>query len=203
MKPFERRLVRWSSWATGLTGLVYLWMKYVLEPSEPWAVVNHPLQPLVLKAHILVAPALVFAVGLIWVNHVWRHWLCMVPAGRRSGILLGLVVVPMVVTGYLIQAVTHPGWLSAVAWAHIGLGVLFLVGLVAHLVAFRRGRKRRRSNGRPAGREEAGKGAGTGHGGEPRAANMEAETAGAEGGPGAEAGDGADEGRRLHAGAGP
>ena len=158
MRPFQRRLVRWSSWATGITGLVYLWMEYVLVPAEPWAAINHPLQPWVLKAHILVSPVLVFAVGTIAVDHVWRHWLSGIRAGRRSGALLALVVVPMVLSGYLIQAVTHPGWLSATAWAHIGLGVLFLAGLVAHLEVFRRGR-------RPRAMEDAGSGSRAGEDG--------------------------------------
>jgi hypothetical protein len=147
VKPLERRLVRWSSWAVGLTGLAYLWLKYFMEPSEPWAAVNHPLQPLILKAHILVAPLFVFAVGTIFMSHVWKHLVGRVAARRRSGLLLALAVVPVSLTGYLVQTVVHPGWLSAVAWAHIGLGGLFLAGFVAHLLAFRQGRGRTTGTG--------------------------------------------------------
>jgi len=144
VKPLERQLIRWSSWATGLTGLVYLWMKYVLEPTEPFAAVNHPLQPWVLKAHILVAPGLVFAVGMISMNHVWRHWVGRVTFGRRSGLILALVVAPMIVSGYLVQALAQPTWLAVNAWGHIGLGLLFLAGLGVHLAVFRRGRDGRK-----------------------------------------------------------
>jgi hypothetical protein len=35
-------------------------------------------------------------------------------------------------TGYLIQVVTHVGWLEALAWAHLGTGVAYLVALFAH-----------------------------------------------------------------------
>lgn len=143
MTAFERHLLRWSGWATGLTGLLYLWMKHALEPSEPWAAVNHPLQPILLKAHILVAPVLVFALGTISVSHVWRHWLCRVPGGRRTGVTLALLVGPMIVTGYLVQVLTHPGRLSFASWSHVVLGVLYLVGFTAHTTVFRKGRRRR------------------------------------------------------------
>lgn len=141
MKPFPRWLLWGSSLLTGLTGLVYMYMKYLLEPLDEWAVINHPLQPLVLKAHIVVAPIMVFAVGLIAADHIWRHFRQGARAGRRSGLLAMGVFVPMVLTGYLIQAVTHAGWLQALAWTHVGMGVLYLLGLGLHHRVFR-GRRR-------------------------------------------------------------
>ena len=145
MTRFQKWLVWTSSILVVVTGVVYGWMKYLLEPSDPWAVVNHPWQPFFLKAHILTAPILVFAFGLIAVEHVWKHFRCRVPMGRRSGIAAALAFVPMVVTGYLIQAVTHQGWLEALVWAHLLTGLLYAVGLVAHQKVFRgRSRERRR-----------------------------------------------------------
>lgn len=145
MRPFPRRLLWISSLLTGATGLVYMWMKYLLEPVDAWAVINHPLQPLVLKAHILVAPVMVFAVGLIAGDHIWRHYRQGVRAGRRSGLLAMGVFVPMVLTGYLIQAVTHVTWLQAVAWSHMITGMLYLVGLLLHHRVFRTRRTEERS----------------------------------------------------------
>ena len=52
------------------TGLVYAWMRYLVEPVDEWAVVNHPWQPHMQHLHVLLAPLLVFAVGLIWSAHV-------------------------------------------------------------------------------------------------------------------------------------
>lgn len=132
MTRFEKWAVLSTSAATAVTGAVYLGIKYLLEPAEPWAVINHPLQPWLLKAHILVAPLLVFAVGMIAVRHVWQHFRRGLPSGRRSGILTATVFAPMVVTGYLIQSVTAEGWLAALAWAHIGVSLLFTVGIAAH-----------------------------------------------------------------------
>ena len=138
MKQLRKWLLMCSSLATGVTGLVYFWMKRFLVPTDPFAVVGHPLEPWLLKTHILAAPVLVFALGLIAMDHIWQNYRCLVPAGRRSGIAATWVIAPMVATGYLIQVVTAVGWLSALGWAHLGAGVCYLVTLVAHQHVFRR-----------------------------------------------------------------
>jgi len=138
---FERVAVWTTSAATAVTGLVYLWLKYGLEPAEPWAVVSHPLQPWALKAHILVAPFLVFAVGMIATRHVWKHIRTGVREGRRSGLAAFLSLAPMVLTGYLIQTVTHETWLRWLVVAHVVSSLVFVVGLVAHILVSRGARR--------------------------------------------------------------
>jgi hypothetical protein len=145
------RFERWAVWSTSVatfaTGLIYLWMKYLLVNDDPLAIVNHPWQGAMLKAHILVAPLLVFSIGLVALRHVWRHLTGGMRYGRRSGLLTVFVLGPMIVTGYLIQAVTHQGWLRAMAFAHIGLGLLYGLGLLAHQFAVR-GRNAREASAR-------------------------------------------------------
>ena len=137
MTPFER----WSVWLTTagtlLTGLVYWWMKELMTPVDPFAVVNHPLQPWVLKAHILIAPFQVFSVGLITSRHIWRHFRMGVRKGRKSGLIAALTFVAMVVTGYALQVVTAELLLSVLAWAHLGLGVVYSLGVAVHWPATR------------------------------------------------------------------
>jgi cobalamin biosynthesis protein CobD/CbiB len=135
MTPFERWAIWSTSVATFVTGVVYLWMKYLLVSDDPFTVVNHPWQPIVLKLHILVAPLLTFAIGMVMLRHVWRHLKARMRSGRRSGLLTVAVLGPMIVTGYLIQAITHQGWLKAMAISHIALGLLFGAGLLAHQFA--------------------------------------------------------------------
>lgn len=148
MSSFEK----WSVWVTsaltGITGVAYFWAKYMVEPSDPFAVVNHPLQPWFLKSHILVSPLLLLAVGSILVRHVWKHYRRGIRWGRRSGITTALVFLPMVLTGYAIQAVTHAGWLQALAVGHIAVGAVYLVGLGLHQVAVQYLRPRRRRAGK-------------------------------------------------------
>jgi hypothetical protein len=133
------RFERWSVWSssvlTFVTGVIYLWLKYGLETDDPFAVINHPWQPAVLKIHILVAPLLVFSVGMVALRHVWRHLQSGSREGRRSGLITLVTLGPMIATGYLIQAITDEGWLRAMAWSHIGLGLLYGLGLLAHQFA--------------------------------------------------------------------
>jgi hypothetical protein len=133
------RFERWSVWSssalTFVTGVIYLWLKYGVATDDPFAVINHPWQPVVLKLHILVAPLMVFSVGMVALRHVWRHLRTGSREGRRSGLVTVFMVGPMIVTGYLIQAITAEGLLRSMAWAHIGLGLVYGVGLLAHQFA--------------------------------------------------------------------
>lgn len=135
------RFERWSVWstsvATAVTGFVYLWMKYLMTPVDPWAVINHPLQPWVLKAHILVAPLLVFSVGMVALKHIWRHLRSARRTARRTGLSTAIVLAPMVVSGYLVQAVTAERVLRVIAIVHIATGSLYALGLLAHQVMVR------------------------------------------------------------------
>lgn len=135
MTPFERWAVWSTSVATFVTGVIYLGMKYLLVSDDPLAIVNHPWQPAVLKLHILVAPLLIFSMGLVALRHVWRHFHSKMREGRRSGVLTVAALGPMVVSGYLLQTMTGEGWLRAMAIVHIGLGLLYGLALLAHQFA--------------------------------------------------------------------
>ncbi|HSH74776.1 MAG TPA: hypothetical protein VLA09_03745 [Longimicrobiales bacterium] len=140
MRPFAKWLLWTGSIATGATGVVYFWMDRMLEPLNEWAVINHPLQPFVLKAHLLVAPVLVFGIGLVATDHIWRYFRGTIRRARRSGLSATWIIVPMIFSGYLVQAVTQEIWLEVVAWVHIGGGAAYLVSLGAHQLAVRRSR---------------------------------------------------------------
>ena len=64
------RAEAWCLWLASLlvggTGIVYAVMRYACTPADPFAVVNHPWQPQAQHWHVLLAPTLVFALGLIW-----------------------------------------------------------------------------------------------------------------------------------------
>jgi len=123
----------WISFAlVAITGVGLLWTKYFMHTDDPWAVINHPLQPWLLKAHIVAAPALVFALGLIASKHIWQHFKARLPVGRRTGMVTVLMAGLMILSGYFIQIVTEVVSLKVLAISHIGLGFVFLVAFVAH-----------------------------------------------------------------------
>ena len=146
------RFERWLIWAgtagTLVTGIAYWWMKDMMTAADPWAVINHPLQPWMLKAHILVAPVLVFGVGLITTRHIWKHFRQGVKKGRRSGLIAAATFAVLVITGYVLQVISGEMLLRVVAWTHLGLGVLYSVGLAAHWPATRGSRLRAASTHR-------------------------------------------------------
>ena len=117
------------------TGAVYAWMRYLAEPTDPYAVVNHPLQPLVQHLHILVAPLLVFAAGMIYRRHVWARVRSGFKPRRRMGLALALTLVPMVASGYLLQTTTDPVWNRLWVWIHVTTSGLWVLGYGAHLIS--------------------------------------------------------------------
>lgn len=144
MSRFERLVLHLSTLLVGGTGLVYAWMVYLVHPSDPYALVNHPWQPAVQHLHILVAPLLVFAVGLIWRQHIGEHWQRGVRKRRQSGLSLVLTLIPMVVSGYLIQTATEESWRHVWVVVHLAASALWLAGYLVHQLAPRWRRRRHR-----------------------------------------------------------
>jgi hypothetical protein len=135
---------KWSVWVSSVlvtaTGIVYIWMKYLLPVPDGFSIIRHPLQPLVLKLHIITAPLLLFAIGAVAIRHIWRHLVSRTRQGRFSGWSAALTTVPMVFTGYLLQIFSSERWLRGLAIAHIVTGLIYGGGLLLHQVMVRRGR---------------------------------------------------------------
>jgi len=151
---------RWSFNALALlvtvSGAAYLWMKYLLRSDDPFAVVNHPWQPLALSAHVLAAPGLVLVFGMVLRAHV----LPKLANGRRGRLTGWASLVPfavMALSGYLLQTVTDPTGLRLVTVVHLVSSAAFILGYSAHLVVgWRQGvplseRTSRPASGRPSG----------------------------------------------------
>lgn len=134
MNGFERWSVRIASLLIVVSGFALLWFQYAVEPADPFAVVNHPLQIPALKSHVLAAPVFMLAIGFISVRHIWRHIVRGVVPGRRSGLLTVVAIVPMAASGYLIQVVVDPTFRSALVAVHVASSVLFTAGVAVHLV---------------------------------------------------------------------
>lgn len=132
MSRFEAWMLHVSNILVGGTGLVYAWMLYLVEPEDPYAVVNHPLQPQAQHLHILVAPLLIFTAGLIWRRHVWSQFKRGMEERRRSGTILIYLLVPMIVSGSLIQTAVDAQWRKVWVAIHLTASLLWLAGYLAH-----------------------------------------------------------------------
>jgi len=116
-----------------VTGVIYAVMRYFLEPVDEWAVVNHPWQPHIQHFHVLVAPALVFAVGLIWSTHVLSK-LRNGRKGRMTGLGLLVGFVPMAVSGYAIQVAIDEGWRMTWIIVHLVASGVWIAAFLLHLL---------------------------------------------------------------------
>lgn len=132
MNRIEVWFVHISSILVGTTGLVYGIMRYLMEPENQFSVVNHPWQPGFQHFHILVAPFLIFAFGLIWKTHVYDHYRRGIKSSRRSGIGLMLTMTPMAVSGYLIQVSVMDFWRTTWVIVHCVTSFLWLIGYLTH-----------------------------------------------------------------------
>jgi len=82
----------WEKWAFNLlhgvvavTGLVYFYMKYVMTPFDPFAVINHPWQPVMLSSHVVTAPLFIAFFGMLFRSHTVRKLMSPDARNRRSG----------------------------------------------------------------------------------------------------------------------
>ena len=134
MKTWQRRAFNGLSAAMTATGFLLFWMKYLLVSDDPLAVVNHPLQPLMLDLHLLASPAILVIFGIVFNAHVVSKLTKRVPL-RRSGLAsLGTFGV-MVLSGYLLQVAVHEYIRLAILWLHLGSGLVFAASYTVHVVA--------------------------------------------------------------------
>jgi hypothetical protein len=120
--------------STAITGIVFAVMKYLLESDDEFAVVNHPLQPHMLAAHVVIAPALLFVLGWTFSNHMLPKYRFGNGKNRKSGVGAMLLIVPMALSAYLLQIATNESLREAMAWTHGITSALFVVAYVVHLI---------------------------------------------------------------------
>lgn len=140
----------WQRWASHLisalvavSGAALFWMKYVLEADDPFALVNHPWQPVALALHIVAAPVMLLVFGVLLEGHALRKLRNgPQPSSRWSGLGTWWAFLAMALSGYLLQVATSESlrWLSLVV--HLGSSALFVGAYAVHvLLSVRRTRK--------------------------------------------------------------
>jgi hypothetical protein len=136
MTRLEALFVHLANLLVGGTGLAYAWYRYFAAPIDELSAV-HPGQPVAQHLHVLAAPLLVFAVGLLWRTHVWLGIRLGSGARRRSGILLAALAAPMIASGYLLQIAVEPRWRTAWIGVHVAASLLWIAATLAHQLSRR------------------------------------------------------------------
>lgn len=115
-----------------ISGGIFAWMKYGMTTDDPFAVVNHPWQPRTLALHVLAAPLVLFILGWTFSNHMLPKVVSRTPVRRRSGLSSLWLIVPMALSGYLLQVTSSERWHSGAAWGHWITSSLFVLGYLIH-----------------------------------------------------------------------
>ena len=137
MSHWERSLQFGANALVVGTGLVYAIMRYFMTPVDEWAVINHPWQPHLQHLHVLSAPLLVFACGLIWRRHVADRMRADERSRRVSGPGLAVAFVPMIASGYLLQTTSTDGWRQAWLVIHLVTSGLWILLIATHFLRWR------------------------------------------------------------------
>ncbi len=140
MSRAARRFLALAVVSVGGSGLVLGWMVFLLPPPDAWSVVNHPAQPTVQHLHVLAAPLLVFAVGLIWSTHVAARWSDAPPRRRATGAALAALFVLMAASAYLLQVAVDPDIRRLWSLLHTAASLGWLLCLGLHAVPRSRSR---------------------------------------------------------------
>lgn len=130
---------RWEAWVnhlgwslTALSGLVYGALKYFVANPDPDSRLSHPWQPAVLAVHVLAAPVAVFGLGLLFRRHALAQLSSGEPERRRTGIVMTLLAIPLVLSGYVVQVMTGDAARRWTGWAHAALGIVYAIGYAIH-----------------------------------------------------------------------
>jgi hypothetical protein len=133
VKAWEVLIIRWGFGLAAASGVVFGVMKYLLTGSDPDSRLGHPWQPAILAAHVLAAPVAVFAMGLLLRGHALPQLKRREREGRRTGLALTAVGMPLVFSGYLVQVFTGESLRKGTGWIHAALGTLFALAFLMHL----------------------------------------------------------------------
>ena len=138
MTPKQARFAHISSLLVGVSGVALFVFKDLVVIEGEFGPESHFLEDDVQAAHILTAPALVFACALIWQDHIWAKYKSRAKARRRTGLLLTSLVVPMILSGYLLQVSYTEPWREIWRVSHLLSSLVWLVAYGVHQLSPKR-----------------------------------------------------------------
>ena len=141
MMTLERRALHLATAGAALTGGVYGWFRYFGQRMGDFGPEPSPWQGTWHHAHVLAAPLLLFMLGVAVRGHLLLKLRAGAREGRRTGLALGLLLAPMVLSGFAIQVVEAEAWHRALAWIHGISSLVFVAGYLLHLAAIWRYRR--------------------------------------------------------------
>lgn len=133
MSPLERWSLHVTALLTAATGLLDGGLRWFGQRMGEFGPEPSPWLGLAQHLHVLVAPLLVFTLGVLVRGHLWAR-LRGGAGGRRTGLGIAFLLAPMVFTGYAVQVATDSAWRTALSWTHGISAGLFLLVYAGHVL---------------------------------------------------------------------
>ena len=130
----DKLLIHSSNLVVTATGVIYAWMLYLLEPIDEFSILNHPWQDHMRNWHLLAAPFLIFGCALVWKDHVWQRIRDGGKRRRNSGIMMVITLLPMALSGYLLQTAVDPTWQQSWLTLHLISSAVWMLASLIHFV---------------------------------------------------------------------
>jgi hypothetical protein len=130
MSPRLRAATVWLSLALWLTGAAWMVLHYFFERQGEFGTLPHPMEPLLVEGHGIIAVGMLFLLGWIGSSHVASAW--MRPRLRPSGVTLSCCCLLLIVSGFALFYLSSDWWHAATATLHELLGLGSLVVAIVH-----------------------------------------------------------------------
>lgn len=133
MSPLERWSLHAAALLTAGTGALDGGLRWFGQRMGEFGPEPSPWLGLAQHLHVLVAPLLVFTLGVLVRGHL-RTRLRTGPSGRATGLALAAFIAPMVLSGYAVQVAVDPAWRIVLSWSHGLSAGLFLLAYAGHVL---------------------------------------------------------------------
>lgn len=155
------RLAAWQIWlltlsggGLWLSGSAWLLLHYYGQTEGEFGPQMNPLEPDMLTVHGFMLIPVLLGIGGMFVAHIphgWSH-----RHQRIAGVVLGVVLAVLIVSGYLLYYLGDEDWRSWASLGHWGLGLLLPLAFVWHYINGQKARRRptRRPPNGQSGRQE-------------------------------------------------
>lgn len=125
------RFTHLAAYLTIAHGIIYFIVKYYMQVESPYGLRPHWSQGVAQGAHILLSPLFIFALGILWKDHILVKFK---KSNRKriSGIGLVAICLVMIVSGLGIQIFYQEGIKEFQTWAHLGSSGAFILFYIVH-----------------------------------------------------------------------
>lgn len=128
------KLRRWTvyaiSFATWLTGVLWLIYHYFMTTEGRFGPVTHPLEPIWIRLHAAFSFFAIAILGLLWGVHILRGWHA--NWRRWSGGTLVAIFIVLTVTGYGLYYALDEQWRNWTSLIHWVVGLAAIAAFFIH-----------------------------------------------------------------------